>query len=198
MQKRSAFTLFELVLVLAIILVVSAISIPSFQGMMEDQRVTESGDMVRSAFSEARVHAITDGVAYRFSAVGGTGQWRIASDSDAAWQGDGTATAPDGSGLFEQRGTLSKGIRFNFSDNPGPAPADTGNTNDAAVTDFVRLIVFYPDGAMQCYKPDGSSADDYWEMSLGGNNANHSLILSVRPLTGNVKTRWSNQNVNSR
>ena len=46
-KMRSAFTMMEMLLVLALIVVIGGISYPSFQGMLDEQRLTAAEDMIR-------------------------------------------------------------------------------------------------------------------------------------------------------
>ena len=47
---RQAFTLVEVVLVLAVLVVFAALVIPSFDGLYGEMRVTEAADQVRAAW----------------------------------------------------------------------------------------------------------------------------------------------------
>lgn len=66
MRRRTGLTLMEILLVLALLVAISAISLPALKGPMENQRLRMSGDMVRVQWSHARVKAMESGRTYVF------------------------------------------------------------------------------------------------------------------------------------
>lgn len=120
-RTRSAYTLFELVLVLAVLVAVSAVAYPSVEAMYGNYRLTAAVDQVRSAWSTARAHAMEEGTPYRFTLQPDGGRLRVAPDGGTAPGGDapaysleqalprGVQVAPNGSGdgsaLFLPDGT---------------------------------------------------------------------------------------------
>lgn len=56
---RRSFTLMELLVVIGIIIVMTAMSIPAVKKFMDGQRLSQSGRILQSAFNEARRAAIT-------------------------------------------------------------------------------------------------------------------------------------------
>src|SRR6516165_5511545 len=94
---RRAFTLFELLLVLALLVILAGLALPSIDAMYADSRVTAAADQVRASWASARAHAIREGRPYRFAiAVNGNG-FRVAPDSSEFW-GGGDAPAAAGGG----------------------------------------------------------------------------------------------------
>lgn len=75
--KRSAFTLIELLLVLALLVIIGAIVTPAIFGPLESQKLTKSADVIRSAMSEARVNAMRTGLIHVFQYRPETGQYII-------------------------------------------------------------------------------------------------------------------------
>ena len=61
---RSAFTLFELIIVLAIILVVTAMAAPPMMEQVRSGRVQDAAEKIREVLASARVYAIDTGVDY--------------------------------------------------------------------------------------------------------------------------------------
>lgn len=60
-RQSAGFTLLELLLVLAILVVATSIAVPMVVGPMEGQRLMKAADQVRSAFNRARVAAMRTG-----------------------------------------------------------------------------------------------------------------------------------------
>lgn len=65
--NRAGFTLLELLCVLAAIIVLGAILVPTLSGMRADTRTKAGADVVQSYISKARNKAIEDGVPYRLA-----------------------------------------------------------------------------------------------------------------------------------
>jgi prepilin-type N-terminal cleavage/methylation domain-containing protein len=137
-QRRQAYTLFELVLVLAILTVVAALAFPSVQAMVGNYRQTAAIDKVRAAWAAARAHAMDEGRAYRFRLLPDQGRYRVAPDGIDAG-GDGTpasaAAGPDLPFVLEE--DLPKGVQVSPTGNT-PLNGDAG--------DPAGEIVFLPDG----------------------------------------------------
>ena len=77
-MRRSGFTLLEVTLVLAIILIAGALSLPSITAMMEQGRVWAARDMVRGQWADVRGRAMNEGIPYSFSIQENTGKFKVA------------------------------------------------------------------------------------------------------------------------
>jgi len=66
---RRAYTLFELLLVLVLLVLLAAIAYPTLDGVLATFRMTEAADMVRANWADARAYAMNEGRAYRFSVI---------------------------------------------------------------------------------------------------------------------------------
>jgi prepilin-type N-terminal cleavage/methylation domain-containing protein len=82
-MRRRGLTLFELILVIALILIVTSIIVPSVDALMEPYTVQAAVDKIRTQWTETRTRAMEDGIAYRFSIQEGTGNYRVESDDPA-------------------------------------------------------------------------------------------------------------------
>ena len=153
-RQRRGFTLFELVLVMAILVILAAIAVPSLDGMLAYNKVQAAADQIRGAWAEAQARAINEGRAYRFSVVQNKGNFRVAPDSADFWTG--SASTPDSGNpndpkplVLEQ--ALPKGVRFAASDGPrsdgfglDADSSDTpGNTDPGQ---YNTIATFLPDG----------------------------------------------------
>jgi prepilin-type N-terminal cleavage/methylation domain-containing protein len=148
MGKRRGYTLFELVLVLAVLVLLSAIAYPSLKAMYGHYKMTGAVDTVRAAWAQARAHAIEEGRPYRFAVVPGTGQYRVAPDSPDYWSGSGPGSDPNGQGLVLEK-ALPGGVCFATGGVPdtGGAPQPEAPSAGASPDSYTNPVVFLPDGS---------------------------------------------------
>jgi prepilin-type N-terminal cleavage/methylation domain-containing protein len=177
---RRAFTLFEVVLVLAILVVLAALSYPSLESMYGGYRVQAAADALRSSWAEARTHAMEEGRAYRFSVVMGKGNYRLAPDTADFWSGNPAPAAGAVNQPLIDNGALPKGIRFRRADSPrGEGDGDTVLPSDGIdPSQWSSLAVFLPDG----------TAKDDVAVVLEMSGA-RPLVVRLRALTGGVSVR---------
>jgi prepilin-type N-terminal cleavage/methylation domain-containing protein len=189
--RRSAYTLFELILVLALLALLAALALPSLQAMYGDYRVRAATDQLRAAWAAARAHAMDEGLAYRFAIVPGGANYRVAPDTPAYWTGGGDAPAsadPDNPPLVLEE-ALPKGVRFStdsstlggsdLADDTLPAVAE------ASPGDWTPLTVFLPDG----------TARDDVSIIFQGRGA-RPMALTLRALTGVVTAKFADAGAN--
>jgi type IV fimbrial biogenesis protein FimT len=86
MAREQGFTLIELMIVLALLGVLSAVAIPNFSEMMANNRIRTNTNTFIGAFSYARSEAVGRGSSVRVSSLSGTGAWdsglRVWQDTD--------------------------------------------------------------------------------------------------------------------
>jgi hypothetical protein len=70
-------TLFEMLLVLTLLVILGALSMPALDGAMANSRVRHGGDEVRAAWATARLNAMQTGQTHVFRCVWGSGQYHI-------------------------------------------------------------------------------------------------------------------------
>jgi Tfp pilus assembly protein FimT len=150
-SRRSAVTLFELILVCAILVVVAVLSAPSLQAMYAGYKLNGAIDSVRAAWAEARARAIDENRPYRFSVQPAGGAFRVAPDDDEYWAGGAPANDPNGRGLVLEQ-SLPSGVRFSVngecadpSNNEGPAGNDLGD-RPVNNSNWSTTCVFHPNG----------------------------------------------------
>ena len=177
---RRAFTLFEIVLVMAILVVLMALAYPSIEGMYGYYKLQAAADTVRGNWAEARTRAMEEGRAYRFAVIWGKGNFRLAPDSADFWSGS-DAVPDSGSGqppLIASDG-LPKGIPFRRIDTPrGDGSADTVLPSTSIdPNQWSTVAVFLPDG----------TARDDVEVAL--DSGARAIVVKLRALTGGVSVR---------
>jgi prepilin-type N-terminal cleavage/methylation domain-containing protein len=142
--KRQGFTLIELMLVVALIVIVVGVSVPVIQSMMDDARINASGDLVSGKMAEARARAMDDGRRWKVGFIANTGVYQIAPEDSSEWD---TASRDPNEDADLIRDSLPQDVVFAFTreaimggDQAGGAG---GNWETAAI-----------------FLPDGSAVDD--------------------------------------
>lgn len=132
---RAGFTLVEVLLVMAILIIVGAILAPSFMAMSGDTKVKAAGDAIRARATEARGAAIGENRAYKLAISSDGLRIRVAPDD----MGFGFGADEDSDGPLVVEDDLPKGvIATPLFDAEAPVAAD-----DAG---WVRVATFNPDG----------------------------------------------------
>jgi type II secretory pathway pseudopilin PulG len=148
--KRSAYTLFEVVLVMAVMVIAAGMSYPSLKSMYPPYKLNGAVDSVRAAWAEARNHAIAEGRPYRFSLESGGGHFRVAPDASDYWPSGEGGNDPLGKGTVIVK-ALPSGVRFGVGDKaPDEPPAETGNAKEEdqpPSNNWITGVVFLPDGS---------------------------------------------------
>jgi prepilin-type N-terminal cleavage/methylation domain-containing protein len=138
-KSRRGYTLIELALVLALLVILAALALPVIESMQAGPRLTAAADTVRANLSQARSKAIEDRRSYRFAVKAGTGEFRVAPDSSDFWAdgsaGGGAPADPDEAALVVD-GTLPEKVSFDT--------AGSGGTGGGS--DWTTVVTFQADG----------------------------------------------------
>ena len=94
-----AFTLLELLLVLALLVVLAALAMPLFEGSFASLRLRRATDQIVAVWIRTRAAAIDSGRPHRFLFRAGSGDYLV-----EPWprSEDDSATSPDGRGAFRE------------------------------------------------------------------------------------------------
>jgi prepilin-type N-terminal cleavage/methylation domain-containing protein len=136
---RRGYTLFEVMLVMAIIVSVIGAAVPIFRNSFEVERMRKGADVLRTAWSKARLQAMTSGLTHVF---------RFEYQSDhfvvAVWDtGESETENSSATTVLEQPGELPEGITFHAAEKVVDARAAQA---DSADTQNAPQIFFYSDG----------------------------------------------------
>jgi prepilin-type N-terminal cleavage/methylation domain-containing protein len=141
-MRRTGYTLMEVILVLAIMVLLAALSFPSVETMYGDVRLNAAADQIRARWADARTQAIEEGRPYRF-AVQTDGRFRIAPDTMEFWGGGSTGdnALPNETDTppLDIEESLPKGVKF--SDNGLNTAGDAGDAGG-----WITVVRFQPDG----------------------------------------------------
>jgi Tfp pilus assembly protein FimT len=182
-RTRPAYTLMEIVMVLAVLVILGALAIPVIDSMQAAPRITAATDMVRARWSEAQRRAVEERRAYRFAVKHNTGMFKIAPDTTQYWPD--SANSEDGSaqpGLVVERSLPDKVI-FTTSGSTTSGSPTSGSPNGMAPStssgggDWHVVVTF---------QADGTSIDDV-ELSMR-TEGTAPATLRLQGATGAVST----------
>jgi Tfp pilus assembly protein FimT len=168
LSTRPAFSLIEIILVLAIMVAIGAIVVPSFGDAFLRQRLISMAEKVRSEWDRARLKAMKTGQIQVFSCVLESGSYSVepfmsgddvlsaSSGATIATVGgtvaeataEGTLVAPSASGAEAQE--LDEGVTFAsclVSGDMRAASVAQSQGGIAAVSATAQSVMFYPDGS---------------------------------------------------
>jgi prepilin-type N-terminal cleavage/methylation domain-containing protein len=178
--QRRGFTLFEVLLVMAVMVMILSLGWPVVERYHSEYRLRQGGLLIQSRLSSARVHAIDTGVPYEFRYEPGGQRFLVLPHDLQALQAQ---QVPGSHGPAKVAGKLPS-PQAHFDAN---APGATGGqsisaewlTGIAAAAEFADAtwsapILFYP---------DGTSAHATLHII---DKKSQSVTVSVRPLTGAV------------
>lgn len=177
-RRRRGYTLMEVVLVMAIMVIFAALGYPSLDAMYAGVKVEGASDAVRAAWAEAQARAVNEGRPYRFAVVPGKGNYRVAPDGSDYWAGGTPAPAdPDNPPLVLEK-SLPRGMGFTLD---GGAPAVDARGETALPDDGVDPGQW---SSTAVFLPDGTAQDDV-DITLQLEGA-RPITVHLRALTGVV------------
>jgi prepilin-type N-terminal cleavage/methylation domain-containing protein len=186
MNRRRAYTLMELLLVLAIIVIAAAAVAPSFRGVMRSTALKSAANEVRTALTKAHVLAMKSGRTQMFQYELGGSKYKIepyiaGDDEIESAEGDPTGAfagyTPTQQSSPEK--TLPEGIKFTAGDSAIESRAEriereVGTSSSGGAT-WSRPILFFT---------DGSSVDAF---VVVGNEHNSGIRIDLRGMTAILK-----------
>jgi Tfp pilus assembly protein FimT len=162
---RRGYTLFEVLLVLAIIISVISAAVPIFHSSFEIERLKKGADVLRTAWAKARVAAMTTGLTHIFRFEYQTSQFVL-----AIWDtGESATESSSATTVLEQPGELPEGITFHAAEKTAEARAAQA---DASNSGTAPQIFFYSDGTTSTAQV------------LITNNKDRFLKVQLRGMTG--------------
>jgi type II secretion system protein H len=185
-MRSRAFTLLEMLLVLAIMVVVFAAAAPALRGVMRDAALKNAADTVRIHWTKAHVKAMKTGriQVFRFEQDGSrftVQPWAAADDeieAAPAVKGFGTAEEETASPRLDESSAVSlpEGTKFvaGAAALEGRSLAIEKDIKDANrfEADWSQPVLFYPDG----------SSSDAWV--IVANERDVAIRVDLRGMTG--------------
>ncbi len=157
-KQPAGMTLFELLLVLVLLVVISSMAKPIFDGAFSTLRLKRGSDRVLTAWSELRIQAIQSGEPHQFLFQSESGAYSL-----KPWQG--LQIEQTDSSLIEEPGAEGTVDYGEWQPYEGELPADiefaegesllyesgeqptVRTLSDAANSNWAEPIVFFPDGS---------------------------------------------------
>jgi prepilin-type N-terminal cleavage/methylation domain-containing protein len=185
-RTRSAYTLLELLLALAVIAVLAGVTIPSALRMYADSKLSDAAEKVRNLVGQTRLHAINTGNQYQFRyEKDGRHFVQIPVEVPPQTDPNASTTSPTIPRPPSVLGELPEGMRFEA------VTLTTDSTTDPTSPPlqpelFQGLpkapdLVSLPWSAPILYSADGSANDASW---LVVDERKQSIKIDVRGLTG--------------
>lgn len=173
------YTLFELLLVLAILVVIALLTLPNVGRIYESYRLKQATAKVKTNLAAARIHAIDAGVPYAVRFEPGGTNYVISCEASTIEQSENAERGNVANWRFSEK--LPAGFRFEAADgSPSRLTrlraeqfAGFERAKDLALVSWSQPFWFYPDG----------TADD---RILEVADAQQSMRIVVRGLTGDV------------
>lgn len=164
-RQRRGYTLLELMAVMAALLVLGVMILPTLSGIRGNTNIKASADILRSMLAQARAKAIEDGRNYRLALSSDGRTLQLGPDVNAI---TGEAEQPSG---FEKPITrteeLPKGVTLAILDDDSIAPDVNG---------LLRIATLLPDGTCR-------EDSVFVQLSESGVSP---MTLRIRGLTGNI------------
>jgi type II secretion system protein H len=173
--RRSAFTLFEMMLVLALVAILAAMVLPELQGPIARQRLRSAAETIRAAWNNARSDAMMTGEIHLFRYEPDSGnyavqRWINADTSSSSGPGAGASTASDEPMMLPDEVTFLVGNQTDVRAEYAAAEMEGADTGSAP------SVMFYPDGSTSTV-----------ELEIA-NKYDTRVRISMRGLTGVVTT----------
>lgn len=150
-KRRRGFTLLEVLLATAVLLMLTAVCYPSLRSSYGYYKLTGGIDSVRAAWAMARARAVEEGRPYRFSVEPNGSRFRVAPDRSDYWSGSTPDDDTQGKGLVLEQ-ALPGGVLFSVNGQPSaklPEDKSAPGSEDKATfsgVEWSTAVVFLPDG----------------------------------------------------
>jgi prepilin-type N-terminal cleavage/methylation domain-containing protein len=162
--SRHGYTLVEVLVVMAILILLGAIVVPSIATFRGDTRPRAAGDVIRGELATARARAKDEGRPYRIAISDDGKRIRRAPDDDNFAQAD----------AFGEASGSCTAVDFPFDD----VTASVVTEQDSTLTSANGWTT------IATVQPDGICSEDNVLVSLKDNDGNTAIYIRIRGLTG--------------
>lgn len=166
-------TLLELLVVLAILLILAAFTLPSFEGLYGNSKQKAAADIVKARIAMARARAIETGTPQRLAVSADGLKIRLAPDTEQF--GQATADTRGGIGASANEDTLDKVTAAVAVPDDEPQPSSDGTWTTVAT-----------------FKPDGTCKEHNVTLELRQDNF-PPIRIQIRGVTGTARVLSNTQ-----
>ncbi len=166
-RRHSGYTLMEIIVVMAVIIILGAVFIPTLTGVEGDRPIKAAGDLMRARLAEARARAMEDGIPYRLALSPDFRRVRVTPDDQT-----GNAFPPDENESQDP----------SVSDYVFPKGVTARVLNDVSGESVVDQFGWT---TVATFEPLGTSKETVVEVELSQPGV-YQLLVRMRGLTGNV------------
>jgi prepilin-type N-terminal cleavage/methylation domain-containing protein len=164
---RAGFTILELLVVLAMLLLLAALTLPSFAGLRGNSKQKAASDIVRTRIANARTRAMETGVPHRLAISADGKKIRLGPD------------VPDFANLSASTlGNLNAAVNEDSLDADAGLQNDDGAANNEGTADGWKTIA--------TFKPDGTCVEDHAIVTLQEEGF-PPLRIQIRGITGTAR-----------
>ena len=142
-NSRSGFSLLEILVVLAVLVMITAMAAPAMNNIFSGQQLRSAADVVRSRFAEARVKSIESGDVYGFFYMPTQGNYFVAPMTE------GFRTMQSGAQPSVQQRLLENEIVFAAGETIQDSRSTYTMAQSSNEYSIMRPVLFYPDGTSQ-------------------------------------------------
>ncbi|MEC9091518.1 MAG: prepilin-type N-terminal cleavage/methylation domain-containing protein [Planctomycetota bacterium] len=147
--SRNGVTLLEILLVVAVIAILSALAFPLWSVMLQSETVSRGADILRAELGSTRVNAIREGEEYVFCYVPDTGQfWNEPLSASTNFVAEISGDAPGDKVALPPSNYLPQGVVFAAGESQESVRSLQAEEEDGTASNCNRII-FYPDGTAQ-------------------------------------------------
>ncbi len=150
-QRVRGFTLFELLLVLAVIVALAALAAPTLTGTLHGYRLRKTGDLIRAEWARTRNDAMETGeihvFQYELNGRGyGSQPWVAGQSAQTTARAVGDDDIGAGGNSSQYAEQLPDDIVFALGETAADSRVEEDTGFASAATTTATPIVFYPDG----------------------------------------------------
>lgn len=165
--RRPGFTMIEMIVVVAVVLIIGGVLLPTLAGLAGNSKVKAAADAVKARLMEARLNAMEQGRPYVFSISTDGLKMRVAPDEAVeAEVGEDGQSLP--AVVIEE--DLPDEINLKLT------TPQNGTTASTTANGYTKVVTF---------QPDGTCAEDSATLGVQ-ENGRSGMVVTIRGLTGAV------------
>lgn len=144
-MRSRAFTLFEMMVLLVVVLVTAALGWPAIRGAMEKSTLVNAAKQVGIDLNQTRLAAIETGTTQQFCFQPGGKRYEVGPPPTDQLQAI-VATMEDAANAVPEERELPEGVRFFVPGANGDPLVDEGGASIVVAGEWSAPVVFYPSG----------------------------------------------------